>query len=313
MADITSPVQPDFAALLAPPLTVAVASGKGGTGKTLVATNLALAASRAGSPVALVDCDADAPNDALFIPPDPWETAPVTVPLPVVDADACLLCGACRNACAYGAIRILGGAVIVFPELCHGCGACVRVCAPRAITEEPRRVGEVEWGPAAADIVQPAGATAVTGRLDIGEVKTPAVIRAARERAAVLRRQVTILDAPPGVACAAVAAVRGADIVVLVTEPTPFGMHDLALALALTREMGLPAGVVVNRDGSGSEDVAAFCTAEGIPILARIPFDREVAAIYAEGGLVIDQHPEGAAWFSGMWSAIRALAAEAEL
>lgn len=291
-------------------LTVAVASGKGGTGKTLVATNLALMAARGGSPVALVDCDADAPNDALFLPPTDPLAESVEVPLPVIDADACILCGACRDACAYGALRVLGGTVLVFPELCHGCGACVSVCAPRAIAEQPRRVGEVEWGRLDAALVRPAGGSVVTGRLDVGEVKTPAVIRAARDRATVLRPAVTILDAPPGVACSAVAAVRGADIIVLVTEPTAFGLHDLELAVELAREMGVPVGVVINRDGMGESGVEEYCMSEDVPVLARIPFDRRVAEIYAEGGLVADVHPDGAAWFEQLWDAVKRRALE---
>ncbi|MBN2247924.1 MAG: ATP-binding protein [Coriobacteriia bacterium] len=291
-------------------LTVAIASGKGGTGKTLVATNLAVAAARAGSPVTLVDCDADAPNDALFLAPAEPQVREVTVPLPVVDADTCTLCGACRATCVYGAIRILGGAVMVFPELCHNCGACVKVCRPGALSEEPVRVGEVEWGRVAASIASPAGVDVVTGRLDIGEVKTPTVIRAARRQADVLHKPLTVLDSPPGVACAAVAAMRDADVLVLVTEPTPFGLHDLELAVDLGREMGIPLGVVVNRDIGATSEVDAYCEREGIPVLARIPFDRRVAEVYASGGLVIDGHPDGVGWFDGLWHAVRDLAEE---
>jgi len=159
-------------------------------------------------------------------------------------------------------------------------------------------------------LTAPAGVDVVTARLDIGEVKAPTVIRAARRRASVLNRPVTILDASPGVACSAVAGVRGADVLVLVTEPTPFGMHDLALAVALGRDMGIPLGVVINRDGAGSVDVTAYCAAERIPVLARIPFDRRVAEVYADGGLVIDDHPDGAAWFGGLLGAVRELAEE---
>jgi len=289
-------------------LTVAVASGKGGTGKTLVATNLSVVAARAGSPVALVDCDADAPNDALFLAPVAPQVAAVEVPLPVVDADACVLCGACRDACVYGAIRILGGKVLVFPELCHGCGACVRACTPRAITEEQRRIGEVEWGAVERSLAAPAGLDVVTGRLDVGEVKAPAMVRAARARARVLNRSVTVLDAPPGVACAAVAAVRDADVLVLVTEPTPFGLHDLELAVELGREMEMPMGVVVNRHVDGLTAIDEYCERESLPVLARIPFDRRVAAIYAEGGLVVDDHPDGARWFEDLWAAVCDLA-----
>lgn len=296
------------AELLIGRLTVAIASGKGGTGKTLVATNLAVAASRAGSPVALVDCDADAPNDALFLAPEAPQVSAVDVPLPVVDESACTLCGACRAQCAYGAIRILGGRVMVFPEMCHDCGACVRVCRPGALREQPRRVGEVEWGRVPGGLAGPAGIDVVTGRLDIGEVKTPTVIRAARKRAEVLGRSLTVLDSPPGVACAAVAAMRGADVLVLVTEPTPFGLHDLELAVDLGHEMGVPLGIVVNRDTGASSEVDVFAAREGIPVLARIPFDRRVAEVYASGGLVIEEHPEGARWFEALWDAVRALA-----
>lgn len=291
-------------------LTVAIASGKGGTGKTLVATNLAVAAARSGSPVALVDCDADAPNDALFLAPTSPQTREITVPVPVVNAGACTLCGACRSACAYGAIRILGGAVMVFPELCHNCGACVKACRPGALLEQPVRVGDVEWGRVAAGVASPAGVDVVTGRLDIGEVKTPTIIRAARRQADVLHKALTVLDAPPGVACAAVAAVRDADVLVLVTEPTPFGLHDLELAVDLGRGMGIPLGVVVNRDLGESSEVDDYCEREGIPVLARIPFDRRVAEVYASGGLVVDGHSDGAGWFDGLWRAVRDLAEE---
>lgn len=291
-------------------LTVAVASGKGGTGKTLVATNLAVAAARSGSPVSLVDCDADAPDDALFLSPGSPGARDVAVPVPVVDTGACTLCGACRETCAYGAIRILGGAVMVFPELCHNCGSCVRACRPKALHEEPVRIGEVEWGPAAAETAGPAGVDVVTGRLDVGEVKTPAVIRAARKQAGVLHRSVTVLDAPPGVACAAVAAVRDADVLLLVTEPTPFGLHDLELAVGLGRQLDVPLGVVLNRDVGAPSEVDAYCEREGIPVVSRIPFDRRVAEVYASGGLVIDGHPAGEAWFGGLWNAVLALAEE---
>lgn len=291
-------------------LTVAIASGKGGTGKTLVATNLAVAAGRSGTPTSLVDCDADAPNDALFLSPVSVQAREVTVLLPVVDEDACTLCGLCRTTCAYGAIRILGGTVMVFPELCHNCGACLRVCQPRALSEVPVRVGEVEWGSVAPEVAPPAGIDVVTGRLDIGEVKTPTIVRAARRQAEVLNKTLTVLDSPPGVACAAVASIRNSDVLVLVTEPTPFGLHDLELTVDLGRAMGIPIGVVVNRDVGASSEVDAYCERNGIPILSRIPFDRRVAEIYASGGLVIDEHPSGDEWFGGLWRAVHALAEE---
>lgn len=292
-------------------LSIAVASGKGGTGKTLVATNLALIASRHGSPVALVDCDVDAPNSALFLPPVEVSTTPVEVPLAEADPDTCTLCGACRKACAFGAIRILGGSLMVFPELCHGCGACIPVCPTRAMGERPARVGEVEWGPVARPPAGVGGIDVVTGRLDLGEVKAPSVVRAARRRGEVLHRPVTVLDAPPGVACSAVAAIRNADVLVLVTEPTPFGLHDLALAVSLGLDMGVPMGVVINREGAGDEDVAAYCAAHSLPVLARIPFDRRIAETYARGGTLIDEHPHANEWFEELWTAVGELAEEA--
>lgn len=290
------------------PILVAVASGKGGTGKTLVATSLALVAARSGSSVALVDCDADAPNAALFLAPEWTISEPVTVALPVVDAGACVLCGACRTACAFGAIRILGERVMVFPELCHSCGACRAACKKGAIREVQERVGVIDRGAVAAAVPAPGAVDVITGTLDIGNVKAPQVIRAARASAGKLDRDVTIFDAPPGVSCPPVAAIRGADVLVLVTEPTPFGLHDLELAVELGRSLGIPIGVVINRDGSGGADVTAYCEAEGLPVLGRIPFDREVAAICADGGIVLDGHPLAPAWFSGIWAAVDDLA-----
>ncbi len=293
-------------------LTVAVASGKGGTGKTLVATNLAVAIARAGVPAALVDCDVEAPNDALFFTPGLDDVTDVTVPLATVDQAACTSCGACRDACAYGAIRLLGGTVVVFAELCHGCGLCTTVCPTGAITETPRIVGDVEAGAVPRGVADPAGLQLVTGRLNIGDVKATNVIRAARKRAAVYSRSVTVLDSPPGVACSAVAATHGADVLVLVTEPTPFGLHDLDLTVRLGRDLGVPMGVVVNRDGAGSEDLNAYLADAGVPVLARIPFDRSIAEAYADGALILDAHADAPGWFDAVWDGIAALTLEAE-
>ncbi|MDO9556367.1 MAG: ATP-binding protein [Coriobacteriia bacterium] len=266
---------------------VAVASGKGGTGKTLVATNLAVALARDGRDVVLVDCDVEAPNDHLFFEMDAQHRA-VMVPLAEVDEEACTACGACRDACAYGAIRILGGHTLVFPELCHGCGACVIACPIGAMGETRRRVGEVSWGPVRGLAAQDR-LTLVSGTLDIGDVKAPDVIRAARSLAA--GHACVVLDAPPGVSCAAVAAVKGAGLLLLVTEPTPFGLHDLELAARLGHELEVPMAVVLNRAGTGSVDIEAWCTREGIPLVARIPFMREVAEKYADACLVADEVP----------------------
>jgi MinD superfamily P-loop ATPase len=285
-------------------LTVAVASGKGGTGKTLAATNLAYVAAASGHSVALVDCDAEAPNDAIFLPSTSAECHAIVTPEVVVDPAACTACGACRDACAYGAMRLLGPTAMLFPELCHGCGLCAHVCPTGAISDASRRIGKVCMGrvpvggiaPRALDPRhEPGGASGslalVSGTLDVGEVKTPEVVRAARRHAAGLAPDLTVLDAPPGVACAAVAAVRGADVLLLVTEPTPFGLHDLELSYELGCELGIPVGVLVNRAGAGATDIDAWCHARQIPVLARLPFDREIAEVYARGDLLASAVP----------------------
>ncbi len=289
---------------------VAVASGKGGTGKTLVATNLAVAAARSGTPVALVDCDVEAPNDALFLRPAATERAEVTFPLATVDEAACTGCGVCRDACAYGAIRLLGRSAIVFDELCHGCGACIPACPTGAIREVSKRVGRVVWGRVGGTLTAPASIDVVTGELDVGEVKAPTVIRAAKRRSEVLARPLTILDAPPGTSCSAVHALKGADALVLVTEPTPFGLHDVRLAVELGRALDLPMGVVVNRSGEPYAPLDAFIEAERLPRLASIPFDRRIAEVYAMGELVIDEHPDGRAWFEALWDAVQRIVEE---
>jgi MinD superfamily P-loop ATPase len=279
-------------------LTVAVASGKGGTGKTMVATNLALTAARSGARVSLVDCDVEAPNDHLFYPVEARSEA-VEVPIPEAAAEACPGgCTVCRDSCRFGAIRILGGRVSVFPELCHGCGACIAACPSGLLRERPLQVGVVETASPEENPLL------VTGRMDVGQAKAPSVIREARRAAEQRDTELTILDAPPGAACSAVASVRGADLLLLVTEPTAFGLHDLKLMVELARALALPTAVILNREGSGTADIAGYCEANGLPLLVRIPFDRAVAELYAAGELLVDAHPRGDAWFSDLWRAI---------
>lgn len=272
------------------PITVAVASGKGGTGKTLVATNLAWMLAREGRLVTLVDCDVQAPNDHLFFETGEAQVTEVFVPHIEVDAERCTACGACRDACAYGALRVLGSTVMVFDELCHGCGLCLSVCPQLALTETPRRIGEVRR----ADVLAPGALVLVGGRIDIGEVRSPEVVRVARERALREHADVIVLDTPPGVACTAVASVHGADLLLLVSEDTPFGLHDLRLSIDLAQELGIPAAVMENRAGPMAEDpsrsmLETLCFERGVPIWARIPFDRRIAETYARGGLVLDE------------------------
>ncbi|MDZ4169713.1 MAG: 4Fe-4S binding protein [Coriobacteriia bacterium] len=296
------PEQTSSAAL--PAFTLAIASGKGGTGKTLLATNISALCADVGERVALVDCDAEAPNDHLFGRYEGPRSTRVDSLFASVDTDACSACGLCRDACAYGAVRVLGSSALVFEELCHGCGLCVDICPENAITEMPKRIGEVSVR-RSADFAR---LTLLTGTLDVGQVKTPAVIRAARDAAASVPADLIVLDAPPGVACAAVAAVRGADALLLVTEPTAFGRHDLRLGLELGRSLRLPMAVVVNRAGTGGDGIDELCDEFGVPVIARIPFDRRIAEVYARGGLAAAEMPDVRQALSGILDEMRKIA-----
>lgn len=272
-------------------MVIAIASGKGGTGKTTVATNLAVALAAAGRPVRLLDADVEEPDCRLMLQPPQWRSSPVTVPTPAVDADRCLGCGQCAALCQYGAIVCPNERALVFPELCHSCGGCALICPEQAITEQPREVGVL--GEGHAD-----GVLLVEGRLNVGEPQAVPVIKA-------LRRQntsagITLIDAPPGASCPVMAAIKGCDLVCLVAEPTPFGLHDLDLTVALTRELGLRTGVVVNRAGLGDDRVQRYCAEDQVPVLAEIPDDRRVATAHAEGRLAINAVPEFADVFRSL-------------
>lgn len=267
-------------------MRIGIASGKGGTGKTTVATSLAWVAGRAGRAVAYLDCDVEEPNGALFLRPTLAEPEPVTTLAPRVDTDRCTGCGACGRACQFSAILAAGQAVLTFPELCHGCGACSRACPVGAITERPRPVGLLRQGRAGA-------IWCVEGELAIGEAMSPPVIRAVKRAAPAM--EITLLDCPPGTSCAMVEAVRDCDHVLLVTEPTPFGLHDLRLAVETLRLLYVPFGVIVNRCDSGDERVRRYCREESIEILAEIPDRRDLAEAYARGQVLAEISPEVAA------------------
>ena len=261
-------------------MILAVASGKGGTGKTTLSVNLARVL---GSGVRLFDCDVEEPNCHLFLRGTTREAETVAIPVPHVDESLCDGCGECGRFCEYHAIVSFGTKPLVFPEMCHGCGGCAKVCPKKAIREVDKRVGVVET-------LQAENITLIQGRLDVGVAMAPPLIRAVKAR---LRNGVpAILDAPPGTSCPVVATLRGADFVVLVTEPTPFGLHDLKLAVGTVRELRIPFGVVVNRVGIGDERVHAFCGREDIPILLEIPDDRRIAEAYSTGSLIVEALPE---------------------
>jgi len=283
-------------------LKLAIASGKGGTGKTTVAVSLALSlttANAASAPLFL-DCDVEEPNAALFLRPEITAQRDVGLPIPVVDMARCTACGRCAEVCEYHAITVIGKQVLVFPELCHGCGSCTRQCPEGAIHEALNLMGTLEKGHA--------GEVAFfQGTLNVGEAMAVPVIRQLKQWAispGVGDRPI-ILDAPPGASCPVVETMHGADAVLLVTEPTPFGLHDLRVAVEVARdELRLPVAVVVNRDGVGDAGVDAYCAAEGLPILLRIPLERAIAEEIANGGTLVDIRPEYRARFVALWEEI---------
>ncbi len=264
-------------------MIVAVASGKGGTGKTTIATNLAYVAAEKGLKSSYVDCDVEEPNGHIFLKPRLTASEMVFVPVPVVDESKCDLCGKCADICQYSAIVLLGETVLPFPNLCHGCGGCTLVCPTRAISETGREVGVVEEGTSGK-------VRFVHGRLRVGEAMSPPLIREVKGR--IPKDGVSIVDAPPGTSCPVIQAVRGADFVLLVTEPTPFGLNDLKLAVEMLRTLDLPFGVVVNRAGMGNDGVYDYCHAESIEVLAQISSDRRIAEAYSRGILAAEAFPE---------------------
>jgi len=262
---------------------IAVASGKGGTGKTTVATNMAHVASRNGRSIAYLDCDVEEPNGHLFLKPEISRRTPVGNLIPEVDEEKCTHCGQCGEICQYSAIVCLGQKILVYPELCHACGGCSLVCPTDAITEVPREIGVLEAGHAGR-------IRFVHGLLNVGEAMSPPVIRAVK--AAAPEADLLLVDAPPGTSCPVIESIRGCDYVVLVTEPTPFGLNDLKLAVEMVRVLELRFGVVINRAGLGDDEVLHYCHQDGIKILTEIRDDRRIAAAYSRGEIVCEVLPD---------------------
>ena len=261
-------------------MIISIASGKGGTGKTTVATNLALSLE---SDVQILDCDVEEPNCHLFIQPVIEEVKTITTPVPEVDEKKCTLCGKCSEICQFKAIVVIGETVLPFHELCHSCGGCVEVCPEKAITETGRELGVIERG-------HKNGLEFIHGILRVGEAMSPPLIRKVREytRPGTL----TIIDAPPGTSCPVIASMKGADFVLLVTEPTPFGLYDLKLAVEAVKILGIPCGLVINRADMGDDRVKTYAEEEDIPVLMEIPFDRGIAEVYSRGEMVVEVMPE---------------------
>jgi len=262
-------------------LTLAVASGKGGTGKTTVAVALALSLAGTRS-VQLLDCDVEEPNTHLFLRQHRRTVRTINTLVPRVDPEVCTGCGQCASHCAFNALAVTGGKLMIFPELCHSCGRCLRHCPVSALTETPVPIGtltQAEDGP-----------LCYWGTLDLGQPMAPPLIREVRKEASV--EELTVIDSPPGTSCSMIAAVRGSDYVFLVTEPTPFGLNDLGLALETVKGLGIPHGVILNRSGRADALVEEYCARAGVGILMKIPESRRVAEALARGKTLLDPMPE---------------------
>lgn len=269
-------------------MKITIASGKGGTGKTMVATSLALslAAITPELPPLFLDCDVEAPNAHLFLHPAFSEQRDVGLLIPSVDEMKCTHCGKCAEVCQYHAIAVLGKKTLVFPQLCHGCGSCTFTCPEKAIKEVPNRMGVIERGAARS------GITFSRGVLDVGEPMAVPIIRQLKKWTQPTPGQLVIHDSPPGTSCPVVETVRGSDFLLLVTEPTPFGLHDLRLATQVADELGVPAGVIVNRENGSYPALEEFCATYNLPVLLRIPFERTIAEGVAQGKTLVDIYPE---------------------
>jgi MinD superfamily P-loop ATPase len=262
---------------------IAIASGKGGTGKTTIATSLAHLAAAEGRAVAYLDCDVEEPNGHLFLKPQVLREEPINKLIPVVDADRCTHCGLCSQACRFGAIACVGQQTLIFTELCHSCGGCLLACPEDAIREVPKPIGLLRTGTSGP--VQ-----FVEGVLNVGEAMSPPAIRAVKDAAPEV--DLTILDCPPGTSCPVIESVRGCDQLLLVTEPTPFGLNDLKLAVEMARALKLRFGVAINRADTGDREVWSYCRRQRIDILAEIPDDRAVAEAYSRGEIVVESVPQ---------------------
>jgi len=266
-------------------MRIVVASGKGGTGKTTIATSLALVAAKQES-IHFLDCDVEAPNAGLFLKPALDAQKEVGILIPQVDEQTCTYCGKCAEVCQFHAIAVVGKKTLVFPELCHGCGSCMLICPDDAISEHLDVMGVLESGSTAR------GIDFAQGTMNVGEPMAVPIIRELKKWEPANPYAIEIRDAPPGASCPVVETIRRADFVLLVTEPTPFGLHDLKQVVEITRELGMPTSVIINRDGIGDNAVEGYCEESGIPILMRIPMDRQVAEGLAQGRTLVEIRPE---------------------
>ncbi len=287
-------------------MIIAVASGKGGTGKTTIAVGLALSLEN----VEFLDCDVEEPNAHIFLKPEITHTQWVNLPVPKVNEDKCTYCGKCAKVCAYNAIAVIKEKVLLFTELCHGCGGCSLLCPEDAIEEVDRPIGVLEKGKAGS-------ISFIDGKLNLGEAMAVPLVRAVKRVSletnpnndkAILNNQVTIIDVPPGTSCPVIESVKGSDFCLLVTEPTPFGLNDLVLAVETLRKLKIPFGVVINRADVGDKKVDEYCKDEKISILMRIPMDRDIAMAYSKGISIIEVKPAYKKDFLKLYEKIKQLA-----
>ena len=285
-------------------MIITIASGKGGTGKTTVATSLALclADSNHSNPPIFLDCDVEAPNAHIFLKPSFEESIEVSIPIPKIDENTCTFCGVCADVCQYNAIAVLDNKVLVFPQLCHGCGLCTTQCPEKSITEIPKRIGIIEKGYTKNNILF------YRGLMDIGEAMAIPIIRQLKKAIEPQDHRICIIDAPPGASCPVVESARKSDFILLVTEPTPFGLHDLKLAYQLTQELQIPAGVIINRYATNDyPELTNFCKENNLPIFMKIPFDRTIAEGISKGYPLIDIYPEYRDQFIALYNTIESI------
>ena len=273
-------------------MKIAIASGKGGTGKTTIATNLALSLNN----VQLLDCDVEEPDSHLFLETKLKKIEDVNISIPGIDKQKCDFCGKCSKFCQYHALAVVKNDVLFFSDLCHGCGGCTLVCPKHAITEENRVIGVIEGS-------NSGNLEFYHGLLNIGEAMATPVIRALKTK--IKEDATVILDAPPGTACPVIESVNETDFAILVTEPTPFGLHDLKLAVEMVRSQKIPFGVIINRDGIGDDRVEKYCESERIRILMKIPHDNKIAKLYSKGIPFVNEITEWRAKFQNLFKIIR--------
>ena len=264
-------------------MKIAVASGKGGTGKTSVAVSFALSAK--DNNVSFVDCDVEEPNGHIFLKPKIQSKYEFKVIVPKINENLCDYCGKCKEICRFNAITVFGKTIMTFKEMCHSCLGCFRVCPRGAIEEGERVIGKIEWG--TSDKIK-----FYQGRIRVGEAMSSPLIKELKKRALKDSSFLKIFDAPPGTSCPVINTIRGVDYVILVTEPTPFGLHDLSLAAKTVKKLGIPMGVIINKAGLGDESVEKWCKDSGIEILMKIPFEKKLAEGYSKGLALIHQKPE---------------------